>query len=171
MNPKEIAVSKTNNWKTDAKAGQSNPTPQFGGGGLKTMTVDLLFDEKIGDGKKVKEVCEQLFQAMEATITSCGGAGDHRRHGSRPRPARWRRQQDDHPATADHVLLGRPDDAVRRQLQAAQRQVPAVQLRAGEPTRAQATLQLEQATPSTAAGQGQNPTTRGMAGLGAHQVA
>lgn len=63
FNPTQYAITKKNNWTMEKNVGSSLPTPQFGGGDARTMSLDLLFDAE--PGYDVRGVADALFAMME----------------------------------------------------------------------------------------------------------
>lgn len=169
LNPKELTVTKSNNWNSQASAGQSMGAPQFGGGSPRSLSVEVLFDQSLGKGKSVKSVVAELFKSMEATIPDpqparsgsqasgggTAGGGNANKNTKRPPTMTFSWGSLMEPFTGNCKSL-----TIKYTLFAP----------SGEPMRAQATLSLDQAAPASAAGQKQNPTTRGTPGLGSHTV-
>src|SRR3954451_20493013 len=74
FNPTEYSITKSNTWNYDQVKGTSLPSPKFGGGAPREMSVSLLLDETLpNDGKSVKEITDALFKMME--VPSGGGGG------------------------------------------------------------------------------------------------
>jgi hypothetical protein len=160
FNPKEYTIQKQNQWKIDPVTGMSLPTAQFGGGQGRKLTLDLLFDDSDRDQGDVRPITDKLFEAMEAQSRFATGTNS-----ARPPTIEFQwGMTSTFRAVADSLsvqfLLFRPD---------------------GVPVRAQAKLSLIQVeravgtAKSTAASRtgrlpGQNPTTRGIAGLRSHVV-
>jgi len=156
FNPKEYTVSKTNAWDDKKKAGGSTPKIEFGGGGARELTLDLLFDAGDTESDDVVAVCNQLFKIMEADQRLQSG----NKNTARPPKVRfgWGSVLSFNAAPKSLSLqftLFRPN---------------------GAPTRAQAKITLVQVDPALQMGGGsgsdkrQNPTTTGIAGLTAHVV-
>lgn len=155
FNPKEYSISKSNNWKIDPVVGADLPVAQFGGGQAQELTLDLFFDSSDSDERSVRAVTGRLFQMMEVKPGLATG-----KNSDRPPTVTF--------AWGKTVTF----KAVAKQL--------SVQFTLfapdGEPTRAQAKLsfvQVEKAVGQSSAPQparGQNPTTRGTAGLRSYVV-
>lgn len=164
FNPKEYTVAKQNQWKIEPVTGTSLPTAQFGGGQGQKLTLDLLFDASDKSDGDVRTVTDKLFAAMEAQSRFATG-----NNSARPPTIEFQwGMTSSFKAVADSLsvqfLMFRSD---------------------GVPIRAQAKLSLIQVASavgkSTARGggtgaprpgnpPGQNPTTRGIGGLGSHVV-
>jgi contractile injection system tube protein/LysM domain-containing protein len=155
FNPTEYTITKTNTWNFKEVQGASLPPPEFGGGNPRELSVSLLLDASLLEGgQSVKSVTDALFKMMEV------GDGQPAA-GTRSSPPkvtfRWG-AVDTFKAVCTSLTVAyqlfRPN---------------------GEPIRADVKLQLKQAEPastasSSSANQGQNPTTRAMAGHGVHTV-
>lgn len=71
FNPNEYAISKANDWALRPIAGASLPTPQFGGGHARELTLELLFHaDPDGD---VTPVTDRLFAMMEVDMSLAAG--------------------------------------------------------------------------------------------------
>jgi hypothetical protein len=142
FNPESYTVSKSNVWSYKPTQGKDMPDPEFGGGLPMTYRLSLLLDTSLGDGgESVKDQANALMQAMH------GG-------GSAPKFITFSWGSVSLPKSAPMTIsiqyvLFHPN---------------------GEPMRALVELELAQAEQLTPAGKAQNPTTRGVAGLGAHTV-
>lgn len=142
FNPQNYSVSKTNIWTYKPTQGKDLPAAEFGGGLPMCYRLSLLFDTSLdGPDESVKPQANKLMKAMH------GG-------GSAPSFITFSWGSVKLPKAAPMSLsiqyaLFRPN---------------------GEPMRAFVELELAQAEPSTPAGQAQNPTTRGIAGLRSHNV-
>ena len=156
FNPKEYSISKQNAWEDKKKPGGSIPDIQFGGGGARELTLELLFDAHDTESDDVIAVCNKLLKVMEADKTLKSG----KKNTARPPKVRfvWGKVLGFNAAPKSLKLqftLFRPN---------------------GAPTRAQAKITLVQVDPALQMGGGhgsdqrQNPTTTGIAGLTAHVV-
>jgi nucleoid-associated protein YgaU len=148
FNPKDYTVTKTNNWKPDAMQGQTAQEPSFTGGTPWSMTLQLLFDSTLLKPElSVKEVTGKLFDAMKATRDEVGKG-----------PATKR------PPWINFEYGGFEFKGVVQNLSVQY----TLFTHLGEPIRADVKLGLMQWEVNPVAGQ--NPTTRGEAGLSAHVV-
>jgi hypothetical protein len=142
FNPESYTVSKTNIWTYKPNQSKDWPDPEFGGGMPMTYRLSLLLDTTLdGPDKSVKDDANKLMKAMH------GG-------GSAPKFVTFSWGSVKLPKAAPTSLsiqyaLFHPN---------------------GEPTRAFIELELAQAEDTSPAGQAQNPTTRGTAGLRSHIV-
>lgn len=144
FNPQSFTVTKTNVWNFKPTTGVDLPDGEFGGGLPQRTTLSLLLDVSLlGADESVKEAADKLFKMMEAGGGGGGGAAPPKvtfRWGSVNLP-----QAVPVSLTVQYILF-HPN---------------------GEPIRATVDLELAQ---SMKAEQGQNPTTRGEAGLRVHRV-
>ena len=142
FNPESYTVSKSNIWTYKPNQSKDWPDPEFGGGMPMTYRLSLLLDTTLdGPDKSVKDDANKLMKAMH------GG-------GSAPKFVTFSWGSVKLPKAAPMSLsiqyaLFHPN---------------------GEPMRAFVDLELAQAEDTSPAGQAQNPTTRGTAGLRAHIV-
>jgi hypothetical protein len=142
FNPQGYTVSKTNIWTYKPSQSKDLPDAEFGGGLPMCYKLSLLLDTSLeGPDKSVKDQANKLMKAMH------GG-------GSAPKFVEFTWGSVKLPKSAPLSLsiryaLFRPN---------------------GEPMRAFVELELAQAEATSPAGQAQNPTTRGTAGLRAHSV-
>jgi hypothetical protein len=142
FNPESYTVSKTNIWTYKPTQGKDLPDAEFGGGLPMSYKLSLLLDSSLdGPDKSIKDQANKLMQAMH------GG-------GSAPKFITFSWGSVKLPKAAPlsisiQYALFRPN---------------------GEPIRAFVELELAQAEATTPAGQAQNPTTRGIAGLRSHTV-
>lgn len=142
FNPETYTVSKTNVWTYRPTQGKDMPQPEFGGGMPMTFSLSLLLDVSLGGpNESIKDQANKLMQAMH------GG-------GSAPKFITFTWGSVSLPKAAPRSItiryaLFHPN---------------------GEPIRAFVDLELAQAEELTPKGKAQNPTTRGIAGLGAHVV-
>ena len=157
FNPKEYSLSKANTWAAQPVAGKPLPLPEYGGGQPRQLNLDLLFDCSDGVKRDVRAVTDRLLKMMEV---------DPKLKGSSPKNS------------------GRPPHVTFKWGTIVSFKAAATSLNLqftlfrndGTPIRAQAKLQLLQVEkahdPSVAPGasKGQNPTTRGVAGVSAHVV-
>jgi hypothetical protein len=155
FNPTEYTVTKTNTWNFKEVQGSSLPPPEFGGGGPRQISLSLLLDNAVLDGSQsVKDITDKLFKMMEVGDGQPAG-------GTRAAPPyvtfRWG-AVDTFKAVCTSLTcayqLFQPN---------------------GDPIRAEVKLDLKQAeaastASSNSANQGQNPTTRALAGAGVHTV-
>ena len=144
FNPHSYTVTKTNVWNFKPTTGVDLPDGEFGGGLPQRTALSLLLDVSLlGGDESVKMAADKLFKMME----SGGGGGGG---GAPPKVTfRW-----------GSVSL---PQAVPVSLS-----VQYVHFHPnGEPIRATVELELAQATKAE---QGQNPTTRGLAGLRVHRL-
>jgi Contractile injection system tube protein/LysM domain len=147
FNPKDYTVTKTNNWKADPKQGETAAVPSFTGGTPWSMTLQLLFDSTLlKPAVSVKDVTGTLFDAMKAT---CGEVSK----GNTKRPPT---------ITFNYGTFTFVGVAQSLTVQYT------LFTPEGEPIRADVKLALMQWVVDP--GKGQNPTTQGEAGLGAHVV-
>jgi Contractile injection system tube protein/LysM domain len=155
FNPTEYTITKSNNWSFDPVQGQSLPPPEFGGGQPREISLSLLLDNSLLDGRRtVKQISDKLFRMMEV--------GDGRpAGGTRSAPPfvtfRW--------GAVDTFKAVCTSLTVAYQLFEPN----------GDPIRANVQLQLKQAiqastASSASANRPQNPTTRAIAGHGVHTV-
>jgi hypothetical protein len=155
FNPTEYTITKTNTWNFKEVQGASLPPAEFGGGNPRELSVSLLLDASLLEGSQsVKSVTDALFKMMEV-------ADGQPAAGTRASPPkvtfRW--------GAVDTFKAVCTSLTVAYQLFKPN----------GEPIRADVKLQLKQAEPastasSSSANQGQNPTTRAVAGHGVHTV-
>jgi hypothetical protein len=155
FNPTEYTITKTNTWNFKEVQGASLPPPEFGGGSPRELSLSLLLDASLLDGAMtVKVVTDKLFKMMEV-------ADGQPAAGARSSPPyitfRW--------GAVDTFKAVCTSLTVAYQLF----------LPNGEPIRADVKLQLKQAeqastASSSSANQGQNPTTRALAGHGVHTI-
>ena len=76
FNPKDYTVTKTNNWKAEAKQGASAAKPSYTGGNPWEMTLQLMFDSSLlKPTVTVKQITQTLFDAMNATLGEGAGTG------------------------------------------------------------------------------------------------
>ena len=153
FNPASYVVSKTNVWNFKPTTGVDLPDGEFGGGLPQRTNLSLLLDVSLlGPDQSVKDAADKLFKMME---TDGGGGGG----GSAPPFVTFRWGSVDLPKsvpvslTIQYVLF-HPN---------------------GEPIRATVDIELAQAEKADTASaggtsQGQNPTTRAIAGLRMHRV-
>lgn len=162
FNPKEYSISKTNTWNIKPRPGQTLPNAQFGGGGAREMTLDLMFDSSVprqgGGASDVKAIVGKLFNMMEVN-TALGGSDPN--SGRPPKLTfSWGATQGFQAVVkslAVQYVLFKPD---------------------GNPIRATAKIALAQVGAVTAGGQqggnsqqaGTNPTTYAKGALGIHRV-
>jgi hypothetical protein len=156
FNPKEYAISKSNTWTVDPVVGTGLPTAQFGGGQARELSLDLFFDATDSD-RDVRGVTDRLFKMMEVDARLDGG---QQKNSGRPPTVTF--------AWGEVVTF----KAVAKQL--------SVQYTlfdpSGAPLRAQAKLalvQVEKAVDKSSgrtAARGQNPSTRGLAGIRSYLV-
>jgi len=155
FNPTEYTITKTNTWTFKEVQGQSLPPAEFGGGNPRELALSLLLDASLLEtSQSVKSVTDKLFKMMEV------GDGQPAA-GSRSAPPfvtfRW--------GAVDTFKAVCTSLTVAYQLF----------LPNGDPIRADVKLQLKQAeqastASSSSANQGQNPTTRALAGHGVHRI-
>ncbi len=142
FNPQSYTISKTNVWTYKPTQGRDLPDPEFGGGLPMTYKLSLLLDTSLdGPSASVKDDANKLMGAMHG-------------NGSAPRFVTFSWGSVKLPKAAPMSIsiqyaMFHPN---------------------GEPTRAFVELELAQAEASSPAGQAQNPTTRGTAGLRRHVV-
>jgi hypothetical protein len=159
FNPKEYTISKSNEWTIKPVVGAALPTAQFGGGQARELSLDLLFDASDVTDGSVRDVCDELFRAMEI----------------RPDMAAQSGKNSARPPYITFVWGGTVSfTAVAKQLS-----VQYLLFRGdGRPIRAQAKISLVQVEPARDASRksnrsatqppSQNPTTMGVAGLRSH---
>jgi nucleoid-associated protein YgaU len=150
FNPKDYTVTKTNDWKAEAKQGATAAKPSFTGGHPWEMTLQLLFDSSLLEPQEtVKDITGKLFDAMNATCGEGAGSGG-KKNTKRP------------PTITFNYGWFTFEGAVKNL---------SVQYTLftfdGEPIRADVKLALMQWEEPK---KGQNPTTHGEGGLGAHVV-
>jgi hypothetical protein len=151
FNPKDYTVTKTNNWKAEAKQGSTAAKPSYTGGNPWEMTLQLLFDSTLLKPKMtVKQITQTLFDAMDATCGEGAGTGG-KKNTKRPPTVTFEYGWFAFVAVVKNLsvqyTLFQPD---------------------GEPIRADVKLALMQYEIERP--KGQNPTTQGEGGLGAHVV-
>lgn len=144
FNPQSYSVSKTNVWNFKPTTGVDLPDGEFGGGLPQRTALSLLLDVSLlGADESVKTAADKLFKMME----SGGGGGG----GGAPPKVTFRWGSVSLPQSVPVSLT-----------------VQYVHFHPnGEPVRATVELELAQAMKAE---QGQNPTTRGVAGLRVHRV-
>ena len=144
FNPQEYSITKTNVWTIKPVTGTDTPKPEFGGGLPWTIRVQLLLDASLkGQDGSVKDDAIKLLKMME----SGGGGGG----GSAPPFVTFKWGSIESPKMVGSSL-----------------KVQFVMFRPnGEPARALVDLELTQAEQAQ---QGQNPTTRAIAGMRVHTV-
>jgi hypothetical protein len=144
FNPQSYSVSKTNVWNFKPTTGVDLPDGEFGGGLPQRTALSLLLDVSLlGEGESVKIAADKLFKMME----SGGGGGG----GGAPPKVTFRWGSVNLPQSVPVALT-----------------VQYVHFHPnGEPIRATVDLELAQAMKAE---QGQNPTTRGVAGRRVHRV-
>ena len=144
FNPQSYTVSKTNVWNFKPTTGVDLPEGEFGGGLPQRTALSLLLDVSLlGPDESVKLAADKLFKMMEAGGGGGGGGAPPKvtfRWGSVTLP------QSVPVALTVQYIHFHPN---------------------GEPIRATVELELAQ---SEKAKQGQNPTTRGDAGLRVHRI-
>jgi hypothetical protein len=153
FNPKDYTVTKTNNWKAEPKQGETAAIPSFTGGTPWEITLQLLLDSSLLEPPhtKVKDITGKLFDAMNAT---CGeGAGSPGKKNTKRPPK----------ITFNYGWFTFEGVAKNLSVQYT------LFTQQGEPIRADVKLALMQWEPTPKKG-GQNPTTLGEGGLGAHVV-
>ena len=144
FNPQSYVVSKTNVWNFKPSTGVDVPDGEFGGGLPQRTNLSLLLDVSLlGPDESVKDAADKLFKMMES---SAGGGG-----GGAPPKVTFRWGSVGLPKSVPvsltiQYILFHPN---------------------GEPIRATVDLELAQAEQAQ---QGQNPTTRAIAGLRVHRV-
>ena len=142
FNPETYTISKTNIWTYKPNQSKDYPEPEFGGGMPMVYTMQLLLDVSLqGTDQSIKDQANALMKAMH------GG-------GSPPKFVTFSWGSTQLPKAAPlsisiQYALFHPN---------------------GDPMRAFVDLELAQADDSSPAGQAQNPTTRGTAGLRSHIV-
>jgi Contractile injection system tube protein/LysM domain len=142
FNPETYTISKTNVWTYKPNQSKDWPDPEFGGGLPMTYKLSLLLDTSLqGPDQTVKDQANSLMKAMH------GG-------GSAPKFVTFSWGSNKLPKAAPlsisiQYALFHPN---------------------GDPMRAFVDLELAQAEDTSPAGQAQNPTTRGTAGLRSHIV-
>jgi hypothetical protein len=142
FNPETYTISKTNVWTYKPNQSKDWPDPEFGGGLPMTYKLSLLLDTSLqGPDQTVKDQANALMKAMH------GG-------GSAPKFVIFSWGSTKLPKAAPMSIsiqyaLFHPN---------------------GDPSRAFVDLELAQAEDTAPAGQAQNPTTRGTAGLRSHIV-
>jgi hypothetical protein len=144
FNPQEYSITKTNVWTIKPVTGTDTPKPEFGGGLPWTIRVQLLLDSSLkGQDASIKDDALKLLKMME----SGGGGGG----GSAPPFVTFKWGSIESPKMVGSSL-----------------KVQFVMFRPnGEPARALVDLELTQAEQAQ---QGQNPTTRAIAGMRVHTV-
>jgi hypothetical protein len=142
FNPETYTISKTNVWTYKPNQSKDWPDPEFGGGLPMTYKLTLLLDSSLqGADQSIKDQANSLMKAMH------GG-------GSAPKFVTFSWGANKLPKAAPlsisiQYALFHPN---------------------GDPMRAFVDLELAQAEDTSPAGQAQNPTTRGTAGLRSHIV-
>jgi hypothetical protein len=154
FNPKDYSVQKANNWEIKPVVGAGLPKAQFGGGNARELSLELLFNSS-PDGD-VGGVTDRLFKMMEVNEGFASTKNSGR------------------PPTVTFAWGGNLSfKAVAKSLS-----VQYTMFRPdGLPIRAQAKIALVQVQEAVGKSKGkgakkdpQNPTTRAIAGLGAHTV-
>jgi hypothetical protein len=142
FNPETYTISKTNVWTYKPNQSKDWPDPEFGGGMPMTYKLSLLLDTSLqGPDQTVKDQANALMKAMHVG-------------GSAPKFVTFSWGSNKLPKAAPlsisiQYALFHPN---------------------GDPSRAFVDLELAQAEDTSPAGQAQNPTTRGTAGLRSHIV-
>lgn len=72
FNPRQYAISKSNEWRATPVVGASLPAIQFAGGQGRELSLELLFDASDSSSKDVRDITDQLFLMMEATQSAAG---------------------------------------------------------------------------------------------------
>jgi hypothetical protein len=154
FNPSEYTITKTNTWNFKQVKGKSLPPASFGGGNPREISLSLMLDVTLLQGKSVLDITNKLFKMMD--VPSGSGSGQ-----SQSAPGfvtfRW--------GAVDTFKAACTSLTVAYQLFQPN----------GVPIRADVKLQLKQAAEASSASSGsanapQNPTTRGHQGLGIHTV-
>jgi Contractile injection system tube protein/LysM domain len=154
FNPKEYTLARSNNWTYTTVVGKDLPEAQFGGGQPHKLTLSLLFDASEKPDGDVRKVTDKLFAAMSVQQSLATDGNDGR------------------PPT---IEFGWGETSTFKAV-ADSLSVQFLMFRSnGVPVRAQAQLSLTQVERAVgkapgAAAKGQNPTTRGVAGLRSHVV-
>jgi hypothetical protein len=156
VNPKDYSIKRSNTWTSNNKAGKVPYPPQFGSGGAVTISVALtLLADADGSGSVTDQVAV-LMKMMEPTA-----AGAKKK------------------ASPPHLQLRWGNDPLFFEVVMTNASVQFTYFQPdGVPVRATATIELLQATKWDIKGagswkpaeKGQNPTTRGTAGLRSHLV-
>jgi hypothetical protein len=142
FNPETYTISKTNVWTYKPNQSKDWPDPEFGGGLPMTYKLSLLLDTSLqGSDQTIKDQANALMKAMH------GG-------GSAPKFVIFSWGSTKLPKAAPLSI------SIQYALFAPN----------GDPMRAFVDLELAQAEDTSPAGQAQNPTTRGTAGLRSHIV-
>ncbi|MGZ4169162.1 MAG: CIS tube protein [Solirubrobacteraceae bacterium] len=142
FNPETYTISKTNVWTYKPNQSKDWPDPEFGGGLPMTYKLSLLLDSSLqGADQTIKDQANALMKAMHGS-------------GSAPKFVTFSWGSNKLPKAAPlsisiQYALFHPN---------------------GDPMRAFVDLELAQAEDTSPAGQAQNPTTRGTAGLRSHIV-
>jgi Contractile injection system tube protein/LysM domain len=151
FNPKDYTVTKTNNWKAEPKQGETAAIPSFTGGTPWEITLQLLFDTSLlKEHKEVRTLTGKLFDAMDATRDESAGSPGKK---TTKRPPK---------ITFDYGGFKFVGVAKNLSVQYT------LFTQQGVPIRADVKLTLMQCNPKQE--KGQNPTTLGEGGLGAHVV-
>lgn len=157
FNPKEYTVKKTNTWEVKPVPGKGLPSAQFTGSNSQTISLALIFDAGHAGVDDVRGVTGELLKLMEVSqqMSSDGNKG-------RPPIVTFSWGSNLH---FDAVITSLSVQYMTFSME-------------GEPTRAQASIELTQVgsatykgyKPPKQGGKKQNPTTRGIAGLSSHVV-
>jgi len=154
FNPTEYTITKTNTWNFKAVKGKSLPPASFGGGNPREISLSLMLDVSLLQGKSVLDITNALFKMMDVP----GGSGSGGAQSAPPFVTfRW--------GAVDTFKAACTSLTVAYQLFQPN----------GDPLRADVKMQLKQAAEAStassgSANKGTNPTTRGRAGLGVHVV-
>jgi len=142
FNPAAYTISKTNIWTYKPNQSQDWPKPEFGGGMPMVYKMQLLLDVSLqGSGQSIKDQANSLMKAMHG-------------NGQPPKFVTFSWGSTQLPKAAPLSI------SIQYTMFQAN----------GDPIRAFVDLELAQADDTSPAGQAQNPTTRGTAGLRTHIV-
>jgi phage tail protein X len=154
FNPTEYTITKTNTWNFKQVKGKSLPPASFGGGNPREISLSLLLDVTLLEGKSVLDITNKLFKMMDVPSGQAAG-------GASSAPSfvtfRW--------GAVDTFKAVCTSLTVAYQLFQPN----------GVPLRADVKLQLKQAGEASTASSGsanaaQNPTTRASGSRGVHTV-
>src|SRR5690242_21873853 len=73
FNPTEYTITKTNTWNFKQVKGKSLPPASFGGGNPREISLSLLLDVTLLDGKSVLDITNKLFKMMDVPSGQAAG--------------------------------------------------------------------------------------------------
>src|SRR5205823_3659782 len=143
----EYSIVKSNQWRFPHVVGKGLPPAQFVGGDARKLSLDLLFDASDSPRRDVRDATNQLFHMMEVNEHF----GTPNKNNARPPTVEF--------GWGGVITFKAVCESLTVQFTLFKPN--------GVPIRAQAKLSLTQIEKVVS---GQNPTTRGLAGVGSHVV-